>query len=61
MGERVLPTMEALSEERNASGKGGEVDRESPRNKYTKAQEHDQGIRGEKWMVQFTERASAAN
>lgn len=47
MGKRVLPTVQALSEERNASGEGGEVDRVTPRNKDLKALEHDQGIRGE--------------
>ena len=57
MGERVLPTTQALSEEQNASGEGGEVDRETPRNKDVKAKEHDQGIRGEEWMVQLTESA----
>ena len=57
MGKRVLPTMQALSEEQNASGEGGEVDRQTPRNKDVKAKEYDQGIRGEEWMVQLTESA----
>ena len=61
MGERVLPTVQALSEEQNTSGEGGEVAQETPGNKDAKAQEHDQGIRGEEWMVQVTESASAAH
>ena len=61
MGERVLPTVQALSEEQKASAEVGEVDRETPRNKDLKAQEYDQGIRGEEWMVQLTETASAAH
>ena len=60
MGKRVLPTVQALSEKKNASWTGGEVDRETPRNKDAKAQEHDQAVRGEEWMVQLTESASAA-
>ena len=61
MGERVLPIVQALSEERNASGEAGEGDRETSRSKDGKVQEHDQGIRGEEWMVQLTESASAAH
>ena len=61
MGERVLPTVQALSKEQNASGEGGEVDRETLRNKDVKAQEHDQGIRREEWMVELTENAAAAH
>ena len=57
----MLPTVQALSEERNASGEWEEVDRETPRNKDAKAQEHHQVIRGEEWMVQLTESASAAH
>ena len=40
MDERVLQTVQALSEEQNVSEKGGKVDRESRRNKDGKAQEH---------------------
>ena len=61
MGARVFPTVQALSEEQNPSGEGGEVDRETARNKDAKAEEHDQGIRGEEWMVQLTESASTAH
>ena len=61
MGERGLPTVQALSKEQNASGEGGEVDRETPRHKEVKAQEHDQGIKGEEWMVQLKESAGAAH
>ena len=56
MGEKVLLTVEALSEEQNASGEGGEVNRETRRNKDVKAQEHDQGIRGEEWKVELSDR-----
>ena len=34
-----------------------EVDRETPRNKNTGAQDHQKGIRGEEWSVQLTESA----
>ena len=61
MGDRVLPTVQVLSEEQNASGEGEEVERETPRNKDVKAQEHDQGVRGEEWKVQLTKSASAAH
>ena len=33
------------------------MDRETPRNKNTGAQDHQKGIRGEEWRVQLTESA----
>ena len=57
MGERVLPTVQVLSEVRRHERRGMEVDRETPRNKNTCAQDHQKGIRGEEWRVQLTESA----
>ena len=50
MGERVLPTVQMLSEIAKQVRRGGLMSRETPRNKDDKAQEHDQGIRdGSVW------------
>ena len=57
MGERVLPTVQVLSEMRRHERRAVEVDRETPRNKNTGAQDHQKGIRGEEWRVQLTESA----
>ena len=54
MGERVLPTVQVLSEVRRHERRGMEVDRETPRNKNTGAQDHQKGIRGEESRVQLT-------
>ena len=45
MGARVLPTVQMLSEIAKEKRRGGEMNRETPRNKDDEAQEHDQGIR----------------
>ena len=45
MGARALPTVQMLSEIAKQMRRAGEVNRETPRNKDIKAQEHDQGIR----------------
>ena len=57
MGERLLPTVQVLSEVRRQERKGVEVDRETPRNKNTGAQDHQKGVRGEEWRMQLTESA----
>ena len=57
MGERVLPTVQVLSEVRRHERRGMEVGRETPRNKNTGVQDHQKGIRGEEWRVQLTESA----
>ena len=64
MGARALPTVQMLSEVAKQSGEGGEMNRETPRNKDVKAQEHDQGIRersgwcsSRRVLVQLTESA----
>ena len=57
MGEGVLPTVQVLSEMRRHERRGMEVDRETPRNKNTRVQDHQKGIRGEEWRVQLTESA----
>ena len=57
MGERVLPTVQVLSEVRRHERRGVEVDRETPRNQNTGVQDHQKGIRGEEWRVQLTESA----
>ena len=64
MGARVLPTVQMLSETAKQKRRGGEVNRETPRNKDDKAQEHDQGIRersgwcsSRRVLVQLTESA----
>ena len=44
-----------LSEMLRQERRGVEVDRETPRNKSTGAQDHQKGIRGEEWRVQLTE------
>jgi len=44
MGKRALPTVEALSEAAKTRAKrGGRESQMTPRNKYAKAQEHDEG------------------
>ena len=58
MGERALPTVQVLSEVRRHERRGVEVDRETPRNKKTGAQDYQKGIRGEEWRVQLTESAN---
>ena len=45
MGEDVADRANAKRDRENKSGKGVEMNRETPRNKDDKAQEHDQGIR----------------
>ena len=55
MGESALPTVQMLSEIVREVQRGGEVDRVTPGNKDGKAQEHDQGIRGGKWVVELRE------
>ena len=60
-GDRALPTVLALSEEQTASGESGEVARETSRKMDGKAQEHDRGMRGEEWVLQLTDSASAAH
>ena len=57
MGERVLPTVQVLSEVQRHELRGVEVDRETPRNKNMVAQDHQEGIRGEERRVQLTESA----
>ena len=64
MGARVLPTVQMLSEIVKQKRRGGEMNRETPRNKDGKAQEHNQGIRERsRWcssrrvLVQLTESA----
>ena len=57
MGERALPTVQVLSEVRRDERSGVEVDRVTPRNKSTGAQDHQKGIRGEEWRVQLMESA----
>ena len=57
MGERVLPTVQVLSEVRRHERRRVEVDRETPRNKNTGVQDNQKGIRGEEWRVQLTESA----
>ena len=57
MGERVLPTVQVLSEVQRHKRRGMEVGRETPRNKNTGVQDHQKGIRGEEWRVQLTESA----
>ena len=55
MGERVLPTMQVLSEVQRHEQRGVEVDRETSRNQNTGAHDHQKGIRGEERRVQLTE------
>ena len=57
MGEKVLPTMQVLSEVQRHERKGVEVGRETPRNKNTGAHDYQKRIRGEEWRVQITESA----
>ena len=55
MGNRVLPTVQVLSEVQRHERRGLEVDRETPRNKNTGVQDHQKGKRGEERRVQLTE------
>ena len=55
MGERVLPTVQVLSEVQRHERRGMEVGRETPRNENMGVQDHQKGIRGEEWRVQPTE------
>jgi len=61
MGERALPTVQVLSEVQRHERRGVEVDRETPRNKNTGAQDHQKGIRGEERRVQLTESAGVVD
>ena len=55
MGERALPTGQVLSKVGEHKRRGVEVDRETPRSKDTDVQDHQKGIRGEKWRMKLTE------
>ena len=50
--------MQVLGEVRRHERRGVGVDRKTPRNKNTGAQDHQKGIRGEEWRVQLTESAN---
>ena len=53
----AFPILQVLSEARRHERRWEGVDRETPRNKNTRAQDHQKGIRGEEWRVQLTESA----
>ena len=57
MGERVLRTVQVLSEVRRHEQRGVEVGRETRRNKNTGVQDHQKGIREEEWRVKLTDSA----